>query len=474
MIKTSVFRKYAVFAVALTLALLALSLLATFMTAHYSRKSPDHTPDELFARLLSKAPSTGRSALLQHLNEATKEGHGPFLFALIDNQGRALPGSAPIVENSNIDLGMLPQEAFKTLLIKTNRFPAPPGGGIVRLEGTPAQYLLVKFNPKLGPPGPNMFFFTLLGVTASAVIAVFATLVALFSSLRRKARLADGVISELQNGNLKARFPITSVDEIGQAMQRFNRMADEIEHLVENTRRVERARNTLVQELAHDLRTPIASLKNLLETLTSRQDSLTPALRDEFSALAMKEVDYFARLIEDLLFLAQVSEPRYRKSLIQVDLLEVLRDEIETISAKHADCDVDLVAETKGLEPHVLADEHLLRRLVRNALENAFSFARKKIEIAVQFDGGQIRVAMNDDGPGFSDEALLSFGERRITRAVNDESAGGRVSVGLGSVIMRSVAESLRGTITALNIEASPGSITGARLVITLPSTDKV
>ena len=163
----------------------------------------------------------------------------------------------------------------------------------------------------------------------------------LFRSLRESVVLADSVLADLQGGNLKARFPVRSKDEIGRVMSRFNRMADEIERLVEQIRGVEKSRMALLQELAHDLRTPVASLKNLLETLDAYQlsEAKKSGEKDpvgvELVTLAIKEVEYFERLVEDLLVLAQVSEPRYRSGKDQVLFNELLEDEADGVGAAH-------------------------------------------------------------------------------------------------------------------------------------------
>jgi K+-sensing histidine kinase KdpD len=77
-------------------------------------------------------------------------------------------------------------------------------------------------------------------------------------------------------------------------------------------------------------------------------------------------------------------------------------------------------------------------------------------------------LTIQDDGPGFSDDAIKGFGERRISRAL-EKSKGNRVSVGLGSVIMKTVAELHRGHVVAKNRINSSGQVLGAEIAISLP-----
>src|SRR5262249_45941559 len=149
------------------------------------------------------------------------------------------------------------------------------------------------------------------------LVGIAVALLMIFRSLRDHVVSADHVISELQRGNLKARFPIERLDEIGAAKMRFNAMADEIERLVERLRSAESSRNNLLQELAHDLRTPVASLQSILESVFSMA-KMEPDVA-ELAELARKEVEYMGHLVEDLLLLAQLSEPSYRPNTQAVD-----------------------------------------------------------------------------------------------------------------------------------------------------------
>ena len=186
----------------------------------------------------------------------------------------------------------------------------------------------------------------------------------------------------------------------------------------------------------------------------------------ELVTLAIKEVEYFERLVEDLLVLAQVSEPRYRSGKDQVLFNELLEDEADGVCAAHG---IALKKQFPEAPVYVRGDAHLLRRMVRNGLENAFSFARKEVSVRLEpVDARHSRVVIEDDGPGFSDEALKSYGERRVSRMLGTHGSE-RLSVGLGSVILKTVAQVHGGSVEVGNRTDRAG----ARLVILIPSTEK-
>jgi signal transduction histidine kinase len=174
------------------------------------------------------------------------------------------------------------------------------------------------------------------------------------------------------------------------------------------------------------------------------------------------------------LVLAQVSEPRYRLSQTKVNIQSLLGEEVEGLPIKTtADG-----ARTKKIsmelpddDCEIVGDAHLLRRMVRNILVNAMSFAREKIVVRLEPHPHQLEIIFEDDGPGFNDEALHSFGERRISRMLaSDPGLSKRLSVGLGSVIVKTVAQLHRGTVQVSNRRGPDGSVAGARVKIELPT----
>jgi signal transduction histidine kinase len=442
-----------------------------------SERQPKFAPESTVGRMVdAMADAIGgepreksRFAALRKIREVNGD-EFPLEMRLVDGSGQSLETSG-LTRPEKWDEKNLPMRPYELLTLTASKEPGPPLESVVRLPGSQEQFLYLRRKIPAPPfPSRNLLptplVFALATLLASVLVGAGVSLWLLLRSFRTKAELADRVIAELQAGNLKARFPLDRIDEMGQTMIRFNRMADEIERLVERLRESERTRTNLLQELAHDLRTPVASLKNLLETLDSKGTTLAAGLHAELTALALKEVDYFERLVEDLLVLARIGGPHYRYARDPFDLRELVEEEVESILTRRAPSEKDRIRVefADGSEIPVVGDAHLLRRMIRNALENAYDFSSAKLRIELrEREDGVALLEVRDDGPGFTDEQLKHFGTRRITRQLGSDR-GGRISIGLGSVIMRTIAELHRGRMLAENTGH------GAKVLFELPT----
>ncbi|AGH94923.1 HAMP domain-containing sensor histidine kinase [Pseudobdellovibrio exovorus] len=354
----------------------------------------------------------------------------------------------------------------------------PPSADVViRLSGKPIYYIgFVGGPPPMRPPDGMERYLPILGpaiLLLSLLLGVGVTISLIYASVRKKVSEADKVISEIQNGNLKARFEVHRKDEFGEAMLRFNKMADEIEALVEHLKFVETARNRILQELAHDLRTPVASLKNLIETLESQNERLEPAVKKELLQLSLREVDYFGQLVEDLLLLARVDEPKYRHENIQIPICDIMDEVLADCLSRpeYKQKQIEVVRNYAAIDAVVSGSWNLLYRMFRNAFENALSFAQSKITIDVAYESGVgLVIHIQDDGQGLTDEQLVSFGERKLSRQITSSEKGKRLSVGLGSVIIKKICEIHRGRVSIKNMRDPSGRVVGAILTIVFES----
>lgn len=349
---------------------------------------------------------------------------------------------------------------------------------LMRLDHEPGAYLVIfeRRNPFRGP----LFFTQGIFTFATVVVALFFALTITFYYLRKKSEEARSVLLRLERGDLKARFEIKPFDEFGGLLLDFNRMAFEIERLVNRVRETESARSNLLSELGHDLRTPLTSLTTSFETLKFHFNKMTVSDRNEIFTMITAEVEYFKELLEKLMTIAELDEPHYKKSTDIIDLSSLVQQELRfRQSSNQSGKEWTFSAEALDGQPAaVLGDSYLMLRLLKNALDNASRYAKTKVHVAVKNHTGSdphgyIEISIADDGPGLDEAGLANFGKRQERRKRREESTGLNFSLGLGSVIMKIIAELHGGYLEVANIESERG-VQGAVLKVMIPKVAKV
>lgn len=487
MIKPSLFRNYILLSIFVTLGIFVAGASLTHFLTRLRREKMEPPPNMLLftARIMEEiAPRDPLKAFALVKNAAGTD--ITRILWLTDEKGNILDASdrAPLPVNWN--RATLPAKEWErerfpgdpnqadwrpSPLAMLGGPPPPPPAEVIRLPADRPLFLVSEFKPRVNP-AVNDFSILQLSLLASIVVASLITFGLISLHLRSKAMMAEQVMSELQRGNLKARFPVTKKDEIGRIMNLFNHMGDEIERLVEKVRHNEQSRMFIMQELAHDLRTPIASLRSMLETLREGEGKIPKAISDELFEMSMEEVSYFNRLVEDLLLLAQVLEPQYHSPHVDLRWAELLEDEVDKLNRQEgvrgSDKRVELSA--SDVSPTLVrGDDHLLRRVFRNVLVNALTYARKRVSISSSVQDGRLKIIVRDDGPGFSAEVLGSYGERRFSRFINSSQGGAHLSVGLGAVIVKKVISIHQGDVAIRNYENARGEIAGAEVTLSFP-----
>jgi K+-sensing histidine kinase KdpD len=170
--------------------------------------------------------------------------------------------------------------------------------------------------------------------------------------------------------------------------------------------------------------------------------------------LCVYEVVYFGKLVEDLLFLAQITEPKYSAGTEVINLVDRVQEQFAVLKERYPRLQFS-VDSIEVPRPEVIGSLKLIDRLIRNALENAASFAKSKVAVKVSFEGTQAVLSVIDDGPGFTEKSLKEFGHKKTSRMLSNDSQAGqgrRISVGIGSVIMKEILQVHRGELRAENV----------------------
>ena len=214
----------------------------------------------------------------------------------------------------------------------------------------------------------------------------------------------------------------------------------------------------LVSDTAHELRSPIASIRAQLEVALDHPDGLDWA---ETARDVHADTLRLARLTEDLLLLARLDEQQLRRTPTDLSAL------CGSVAARYATARVpvraDAVQAGTGAPCVVAGDPDALNRLLVNLLDNAVRHAASQVCVSVREDDGWAVLTVTDDGPGIPPEdAERAFG--RFSRLDNARSrADGVEGSGLGLAIVRSTAEAHGGSVSLS--DAGPG----LRAVVRLP-----
>jgi signal transduction histidine kinase len=263
----------------------------------------------------------------------------------------------------------------------------------------------------------------LLGLLAAAVAIGAHPVVRRIT--RRLERLRSRV-EGLGAGDLQARVEVEGNDEVAELARSFNRAADQIERLV-NAQRAKFA------SASHELRSPLARVRVAIELLAGEERR---ELRDRVS----KDINDLDELIGELLLASRLDVQDRLERQEEVDLLALLAEEAARSGA-----------EVSGEPVCILGDPHMLRRLMRNLLENAHRYgAGSPIEASLAPMGrAGARLCITDQGPGVPKAERERIFEPFYRIAGESSDA----CVGLGLALVRQIAQHHGGDARCLERE---------------------
>lgn len=276
--------------------------------------------------------------------------------------------------------------------------------------------------------------------------------------LRRPLNELTDAARELSHGHYAVRVPdVGSGTELDTLASAFNAMAARVEN-IEDTRR------RLLSDLAHELRTPIATLTAYHDGL---HDGITHLGADSRGALT-EQTDRLARLADDIDEVCTAEEGRLILDLQRHDVADLMRAAADGMRDRFADKGVNLLIDTDSAAGvRVTADRTRISQVLTNLLTNALRHTPTDgtVTVTVHQDGDEIAITVSDNGEGITAEQIKHVFERfyRADKA-RDRSGSGSGS-GVGLTISKALIDAHRGTITAV----SAGPAQGARFVIHLP-----
>ncbi len=257
---------------------------------------------------------------------------------------------------------------------------------------------------------------------------------------RRLEALQQGV-DAFGKGALGQRVTEDGRDEVAALAGSFNRAATRIEALV-------RSHQSLLANASHELRSPLTRLKMALSLVKEAAPPQRAALEREIEA-NIGELD---ALVEEVLLASRLDAAHVFEAGGPVELLGIAAEEAARVNAQ-----------VQGQETLVQGDERLLRRALRNLLENARRYGGDEIEVSVGAAAAGHEVRVSDRGLGVPDAFRERIFEPFFRLPGHAEREGG---VGLGLSLVRQIAERHGGSI-----RCEPRAGGGSSFVLTLPAS---
>ena len=451
LLRTNAFRLAAVYFALFAASVLALLIFIYFSTADFIERQTEATIDAEITGLAEQYRQRGIVGLVEIIQARTKAEHdNSTLYLLADAAFTPLAGNLTAWPN-----GQPGRPGWIS-------FPVERHSGTESTKSTAlaAYFRLGDFRLLVGRDlhDASRFRARVTRTLAWAALLTMALGVAggllMTRNMLRRVEVVNRTSARIIHGDLTQRVPLNgSGDEFDQLATNLNAMLDRIERLMLGMRQV-------TDNIAHDLRTPLARLRARLEvTLLQRPDAARygEALRE-----TVVEADRLLGTFNALLSIAEAEAGSRRESMSVVDLAEIARSVAELYEP---------VADEKGLALEVAGDpaipvhgdRHLLSQAIANLLDNALKYTPAgKVALSARRSGDMAQVEVADSGPGVPADRREAVFDRFV-RLEGSRSTPGN---GLGLSLVRAVARLHGGDVRLEDNEP------GLKAVLTLPLAD--
>jgi signal transduction histidine kinase len=290
----------------------------------------------------------------------------------------------------------------------------------------------------------NLFSLIFIGLAGGAVLTS--------SALQPVRRLADTVRAIMRTGRTDARVPAQNTgDALDELSSLVNAMLDRIDAVLAGMRGA-------LDNVAHDLRTPMTRLRGIAETALRSED---PVLLREALADCLEESDRVVAMLNTLMDISEAETGTMALRREPTDLNDLIRQTVEMYED---------VADERGVTIETAAvpvlvadvDRNRLRQVLANLLDNAIKYtpAGGRVEMRAGREGGDVVVRVKDTGAGIPAEELPRIWDR-LYRGDKSRSTRG---LGLGLSLVRAIVQAHGGDV---NVQSAPGQ--GSTFVLRLP-----
>lgn len=281
----------------------------------------------------------------------------------------------------------------------------------------------------------------------------------------RRIRAMSEAAAAMAAGDFEQRLPTGFVpDEVYDLAVSYNSMASKLGEAFAALQESERAQRRFVADASHEMRTPIAALKGILELLADgAQDD--PEVREDFIRTMGVETDRLGRLVGDLLTLAQLEAGEITLDVAPQWAADVLGDVARVMHALAERAGVVLAVDLPDGDLRFMGDRDRVVQVLLSFTDNALKHSAResRIRLRARRSGDTVTLEVSDEGEGIAADEL----PRVFERFYRSDSARAGSGAGLGLAIAKEIVEA-HGSM--IDVRSAPGE--GATFGFALPSAD--
>lgn len=281
-----------------------------------------------------------------------------------------------------------------------------------------------------------------LSIFALMTFAILAGLFIFYLLTRRLHRLANNMRSFRDTGFnevISTPYRHHGGDEIDALSSTFNRMSRRIVDQMHELRQTDERRRELMQNVSHDLRTPLASMQGYIDTLYLKYDKLDDEQRREYLETAGRHGRHLGKLVKELFELSSLDAGILKIKREPFSMAELVHDIVQKFKLDAAKRGVTMDVQMGSPDAFVSADISMLERVLENLIDNALKHtsANGHVRVIVKKEQGAVITTVIDSGAGIASEDLPRIFERTFVSKHNDPNR--HQGTGLGLAIVKKI-----------------------------------
>ncbi|HIS95671.1 MAG TPA: HAMP domain-containing protein [Candidatus Ventricola gallistercoris] len=295
----------------------------------------------------------------------------------------------------------------------------------------------------------------MIGVFLLALVVVLAMASVISRVVTKPVKELSAGIERMSKGDYEHRVHVPGHSEMAQLAAAFNQMSEQVRNLDE-------ARNQFVSNASHELKTPLATIKILVESMMYQED-MDPQLRNEFLGDIDKEIDRLSSVVGDLLTLVHIDSHKLKLRREMMVFADTVRESVARLKPLAQTRDQEIKMQIAD-SCEMFADPGKLAQVCYNIIENAIKYTPNggTVTVSLHKSGRDAVLDISDTGVGIPPEDLPHIFDRfyRVDKARSRDTGG----TGLGLSIVKQIVRLHAGSV---NVQSEVGK--GTTFTVQLP-----